>query len=113
MRNPELTKRFKLGDTGRDTGTLPSLDEYGNVQPSPTYDYKNYRFTNEYIQTPAYNKVSGRYNINDPTNIGPRGYIDPRTGDPYPTCQPFAKHLAEAMRDELKCEKKTTQADIR
>lgn len=39
------------------------------------------------------------YHISDPTNIAKRGYINPATGYPYSTSQPFASFLSKAMAD--------------
>ena len=45
--------------------------------------------------------LEGHYTINDPSNIGMRGYINPQTGMPYHSCQPFAKNLSLAMNHEI------------
>ena len=48
-------------------------------------------------QTQSFSIINGVYTIHDPTNVGGRGYLDPNTGQPYPTSQPYARHLADAM----------------
>lgn len=42
---------------------------------------------------------NGVYMIVDPTNVANRGYLNPATGRPYPSSQPYARHLSNAMED--------------
>jgi hypothetical protein len=50
------------------------------------------------VQNNGFTMQNNAYNIHDPTNIGVRGYIDPATGRPYPSSQPYAGNLSRAMQ---------------
>jgi hypothetical protein len=57
-------------------------------------------------------KTDGVYRISDPTNIAERGYIDLATGEPYPTYQPFASFLSQAMAHDFEHSTATKKGDI-
>jgi hypothetical protein len=40
---------------------------------------------------------AGRYNVADPTGMSHRGYINPATGQPWPTSQPYARNILAAL----------------
>jgi hypothetical protein len=41
--------------------------------------------------------LHGLFRVYDPTGIEGRGYIDPATGRPYPSSQPYAKNFSKAL----------------
>ena len=41
--------------------------------------------------------------MEDPNNLGQRGYINPATEQPYPgSCQPYAANLSRVMDEHMK-----------
>ena len=42
--------------------------------------------------------VDGLFKINDPTGVADRGYIDPSTGKPYATSQPYCRNYSLTMK---------------
>lgn len=46
----------------------------------------------------AWTFMNGVFNINDPTGIAARGFLNPATGLPYPSYQPYASRFADAMQ---------------
>lgn len=55
-----------------------------------------------------FNPRGGRYNVYDPTGMSNRGYIDPRTGHPYPTSQPFLGNILAVLQHESNVQGRTT-----
>lgn len=46
--------------------------------------------------------ITKKYIISDPTGVRERGYVDPATGQPYPSSQPYLGNLLEAFKDDTK-----------
>ena len=46
--------------------------------------------------------ATNKYIISDPTGVRERGYVDPATGQPYPSSQPYLGNLLEAFKDDIK-----------
>lgn len=44
--------------------------------------------------------IPAHYAIYDPTRIAARGYIDPTTGHPFLTSQPYAGNLSDALEHQ-------------
>src|SRR5450432_4133939 len=72
----------------------PPVNPVGNVQGNPQGGNVQGN-----IPGHLFTYQNGSYTIRDPQNIGARGYINPQTGLPYPSSQPYAKNLSEAMKD--------------
>jgi hypothetical protein len=50
---------------------------------------------------PPFNVQGNRYNIMDPSGVAARGYIDPTTGLPYQSSQPYLRNWADALQHQL------------
>ena len=48
-----------------------------------------------------FDALTDKYIINDPTGIRARGYVNPATGQPYPSSQPYLGNLARALEHYL------------
>jgi hypothetical protein len=72
----------------------PPVNPVGNVQGNPQGGNVQGNILGH-----LFTYQNGSYTIRDPQNIGARGYINPQTGLPYPSSQPYAKNLSEAMKD--------------
>jgi hypothetical protein len=49
-----------------------------------------------------FNIIGGRYIITDPNGVSPRGYINPQSGMPYATSQPYLSNLLAALENEVR-----------
>jgi ubiquinol-cytochrome c reductase cytochrome b subunit len=90
------------GDDNNFTGNIsgifqcsnPPQGGFGTSNPQGELDYNS---DNNNPQGFFFDQVRSRYIINDPTRVRPRGYIDPATGQPYPSSQPYLRNLASAL----------------
>ena len=48
-----------------------------------------------------FNIQNGRYNVADPTGMSHRGYINPQTGLPYATSQPYLSNILATLEYEV------------
>lgn len=54
--------------------------------------------------------VDSKYHVSDPTGVAARGYINPITGRPYPTSQPYFSNLASSLEHQLEVSGRATSS---
>ena len=68
-----------------------------NLQGENSNPQGDYLDINNQAQGFYFDQVRNKYTIYDPTGVRQRGYINPATGQPYPSSQPYLKNLASAL----------------
>ena len=56
---------------------------------------------------PPFNIREGKYNVSDPTGMSNRGYINRRTGRPFPTSQPYLRNILAVLEHEINVQNRT------
>lgn len=78
----------------------PTEENTSNIQQSNIQqsNAQQDRTTNNIFQGDGFTVVNGVYNISDPTNVTANPFINPATGERYPSYRPYSTNLHNALR---------------
>jgi hypothetical protein len=96
----QFSKYLFVGSIGASLGRV-LLDIYSDLYCMMEHDQGAAGQPPQNIAAP-FNIIGGRYIITDPNGVSPRGYINPQSGMPYATSQPYLSNLLAALENEVR-----------